>query len=117
VTPTPTPTLVPLPTRRPRGPTPTPGLEHCLSYRWSASGATPTLAQIFVEIDVTNRCGRRLAPGSIRFMVSGIRAGSVEHRAHAHSFEEVWPGRTTRIAVALQGSLDWYDEIRVELLR
>ncbi len=81
------------------------------------SGATPTLNQIFVQIDATNRCGRKLGPDDIWFEVSGVRDGSVHHRVRTHPFEEVWPGRTVRISVGLQGSADWYDEVRVVLLK
>lgn len=116
-TPTPTPTLAPIPTRRRVGPTPTPTVGQCLSYRWSMSGATPTLNQIFVQIDATNGCGRKLMPDDIWFEVAGIKDGSAVHWIRANSLEEVWPGRTVRISVGLQGSVDWYDEVRVVLLR
>jgi hypothetical protein len=113
--PTPTATPSPLPTRTPRPRRRSAG-RPCVSYRWFYSDGVPTLGQIYVEIEATNRCGRILEPGELLFVISGARAGSVEHQTPARSLEEIWPNRSGIIAASLQGTADWYDEIRVELV-
>ena len=112
-TPTPTPTLIPLPTRRPRAPTKSP---QCISFRSMITANTPRLGHNFVEIEVTNRCDKDLVTDDLWFEVSGWRDGGLVQSVRAKPFEGAARGRSVTLALDLPGSVDWYDEIRVELL-
>jgi len=111
-TPTPTPTRRPIPTRRPRRAAVT--SPRCIDYGWTISPNTPGLGHNFVEISVTNRCSRDLEPDELWFEVSGWRDGGLVQVVRAKPFDRVTRGRMVTLALDLPGSVDWYDEIRVE---
>ncbi len=111
VTPTPTPTLIPIPRRRSRqraddGP--------CVEYSWSITANMPRFGHNFVEISITNRCGRDLEPDDMWFTVTGWRDGGLVQTARARPFDRAPAGRSVVLSLDLPGSVDWYDEIRVE---
>jgi len=114
--PTITPTPSPVPEPRRRRPTPKPGLQSCLRYTASAHQSSAAWGNILVEIEVVNHCGRILEPMEIWFEVSGIREGSIVQSVRGHAFDSLWEGRSETVTIGLPGSLDWYDDVRVELL-
>ena len=47
---------------------------------------------------------------------SGYRDGAIVQTAQGHAFREIFPNRSEIITIGLPGSIDWYDEIVVEVL-
>jgi hypothetical protein len=112
-TPTPWPTI-PDPVRR--EPTPTPRVSECISYRWSTVQAFIPSAQVLTEIRVVNGCNRDLAPTELLFEISGWRDGGLIRSVRAMPFDRIRRRHSDIISVGLPGSLDWYDEITVEII-
>jgi hypothetical protein len=112
-TPTPWPTI-PVPARR--GPTPTPRVSECVSYAWSTVQAFIPSAQVLTEIRVRNNCNRDLAPTEILFEISGWRDGGLIRSVNAMPFDRIRRQHSDIITVGLPGSLDWYDEVTVEII-
>ena len=112
-TPTPWPTI-PVPERR--GPTPTPRVSDCVSYAWSTVQAFIPSAQVLTEIRVRNNCNRDLAPTELLFEISGWREGGLIRSVHAMPFDRIRRRHSDVISVGLPGSIDWYDEITVDLV-
>jgi hypothetical protein len=112
-TPTPWPTI-PVPVRR--GPTPTPRVSECVSYAWGTVQAFVPSAQVLTEIRVRNNCNRDLAPTDLLFEISGWRDGGLIRSVNAMPFDRIRRRHSDIITVGLPGSLDWYHEVRVELV-
>ena len=112
-TPTPWPTIA-VPARR--GPTPTPRVSECVSYAWSTVQAFIPSAQVLTEIRVRNNCNRDLAPTDLLFEISGWRDGGLIRSVNAMPFDRIRRRHSDIITVGLPGSLDWYHEVRVELV-
>ena len=114
--PSPTPTWWPTtPPRIRRAPTATPSPARCVEYRWGAGQSAAAWGNVLVEIEVINRCGRPLEPSELWFWVAGYRDGALVQTAQGHPFRRIFPGRSEDFSIGLPGSLDWYDEIKVEL--
>lgn len=114
LTPTPwTPSAPARPVRRPS--TPTPSAASCITATWDAHQTLATRATILVNISATNRCRRVLQPTDVWFRVTGYRNGDLIQTAQGSPFNEIFPGRTTRFGIGLPGSIDWYDDITVEV--
>ena len=71
---------------------------------------------MLVQIDVTNRCRYDLGQLDIFFRVTGWRNGGVVQSVLAHPLTTVRRGHTEFVAVDLPGSLDWYDDVTLEVL-
>jgi hypothetical protein len=116
-TPSPWPTLAPASTATPRPPpSPTPRAGECVIFRWSAQQVLQPSAHVLVEIDADNRCSRDLEPFDLWFEISGWRQGGRVQSVRGHPFERIRRGASGVIAIGLPGSIDWYDEVRVEIV-
>jgi hypothetical protein len=115
--PSPTPTWWPTaaPPVRP-APTAPPNLSSCVQFRWGAGQSAAAWGNVLVEIEVINRCGRPLEPSELWFWVTGYRDGAIVQTARGHPFRQIFPGRSEDFSIGLPGSIDWYDEITVELV-
>ena len=116
--PTPSPTP-PEPTEPPTAtpePTSPPAVEQCVTIRWSAGMSPATIAQVLVEIDATNRCGRDLEPLDVWFEIAGYRQGDLVQSVCGHLFDPLPKDGDGTAMIGLPGSADWYDEIRVAVL-
>jgi len=112
--PTPWPTSPPPPTRRP--PSPTPRISECVTYRWTSVQIFRPFAQVLIEINASNRCSHDLGPLDLWFEITGWRDGGLVQTVRAHPFESIRRNHSGNIAIGLPGSIDWYDEISVEVL-
>ncbi len=112
-TPTPWPTI-PDPVRR--EPTPTPKVSECVSFRWTTAQVFMPSAQVLTEIRANNACGRDLEPEDLMFEISGWRDGGLIRSVRAMPFDPIRRRHSDIITVGLPGSLDWYDEVRVEIV-
>ena len=112
--PTPWPTSPPPPTRRP--PSPTPRISECVTYRWTSVQIFRPFAQVLIEINASNRCSHDLGPLELWFEITGWRDGGLVQTVRAHPFESIRRNHSGNIAIGLPGSIDWYDEITVEIL-
>lgn len=81
--------------------------------RWSAG---QNVNAVLVQIDVTNRCGYDLEQLDLFFRITGWRDGGVVQSVLAHPLTTVRRSHTEFVAVNLPGSLDWYDEVTLEVL-
>ena len=116
-TPSPWPTVAAPATVTPRPqPSPTPRLSDCVTYRWSSGQVFRPSAQVLVEIEAVNRCDRDLGPLDLWFEITGWRQGSWIQSVRGHPFDRIRPGSSGIIAIGLPGSIDWYDEITVEIV-
>ena len=68
------------------------------------------------EIRINNRCNRDLAPTDLLFVISGWRDGGLIQSVRAMPFDRIRRRHSDIISVGLPGSLDWYDEITVEII-
>jgi hypothetical protein len=112
-TPTPWPTI-PDPVRR--EPTPTPKVSECVSFRWTTTQVFTPSAQVLTEIRADNGCNRDLEPTDLMFEVSGWREGGLIRSVRAMPFNPIRRRHSDIITVGVPGSLDWYDEVRVEIV-
>ena len=112
-TPTPWPTI-PDPVRR--EPTPTPKVSQCVSFRWTTTQVFTPSAQVLTEIRANNGCNRDLEPTDLMFEISGWRDGGLIRSVRAMPFNPIRRRHSEIITVGLPGSLDWYDEVRVEII-
>jgi hypothetical protein len=112
-TPTPWPTAPP-PVRR--EPSPTPALSECVVFRWSTVQVFIPSAQVLTEIRAENRCNRDIEPLDVIFEVSGWRDGGLVRSVRARPFDRIRRRHSEIISVGLPGSLDWYDQITVEIV-
>ena len=112
-TPTPWPTL-PVPARR--KPTPTPRVFECVNYRWTTIQVFRPSAQVLTEINARNNCNRDLDPQDLMFEITGWRNGDFIQSVRAMPFDRIRHRRSGIISIGLPGSLDWYDEITVEIV-
>lgn len=116
-TPSPWPTLKPPPTVTARpDPSPTPLMSECVTFRWGARQVFRPSAQVMVEIEAVNRCKRDLGPLELWFEITGWRQGSWVQSVRGHPFDRIRPGASDIVAIGLPGSIDWYDEITVEIV-
>lgn len=116
-TPSPWPILGPIATATPRpAPSPTPRAAECVSIRWSTQQVLQPFAHVLVEIDADNRCSRDLEPLDLWFEISGWRQGGLVQSVRGHPFERIRRGASGMVAIGLPGSIDWYDEVRVEIV-
>jgi hypothetical protein len=113
---TPWPTMPIIPTPTIPAATRTPSLGDCLPFRWTAIQHFSGFAQVLVEIEVTNQCGRTLDANDVWFLVSGYRDGGLVQTARGHLFDELRPRGTGLVAIGLPGSIDWYDVIEVRVI-
>ena len=114
VTPTPWIPAAPPPPQR-RQPSPTPSASECISASWDAHQSLAAWGNVLVNINATNRCRRVLQPTDVWFRVTGYRDGDLIQTAQGSPFEDIYPGRSTQFGIGLPGSIDWYDEIVVEV--
>ena len=114
---TPWPTAPPTqsPTTRPM-PSPTPLPSECVIFRWTARQVFRPSAQVMVEIDITNRCNRDFGSLNLWFEITGWRNGEWIQSVRGHPFESISRGRGGIVTIGLPGSIDWYDEITVEVV-
>lgn len=112
-----TPTWPPAPpTRAPWYPSPTPGPSHCVGVRFTADQVLAPSAQVLIQIDAFNRCGRVLEAGELWFEIRGWRDGGVVRTVYGHAFDALYRGGSVQVAIGLPGSADWYDRIDVRAL-
>lgn len=115
--PSPTPTMRAIaPPARRRRPTPTPPVSQCVVVRWTAHQSLAAWGNVLVDIHAINRCGRKLEPHEIGIWIAGYRDSAVVQTASGTAFNVVYPGRSTNFAIALPGSIDWYERITVEVM-
>lgn len=112
--PTPWPTSPPPPTRRP--PSPTPRVSECVTYRWTSVQIFRPFAQVLIEINASNGCSHDLGPLELWFEITGWRDGGLVQTVRAHPFESIRRRHSGIIAIGLPGSIDWYDQITVEIV-
>ena len=112
--PTTWPTSPPPPTRRP--PSPTPRVSECVTYRWTSVQVFRPSAHVLIEINATNRCNRDLGPLDLWFQITGWRDGGLVQTVRGHPFDSIRRRQSGDIAIGLPGSIDWYDEISVEIV-
>lgn len=112
-TPTPWPTSPP-PVRR--EPTPTPRVSECVSYRWTTVQVFRPSAQVLTEITAANNCNRDIGPLDLMFEITGWRNGGLVQSVRARPFDRIRRRHSGIISVGLPGSVDWYDEITVEIV-
>jgi hypothetical protein len=112
-TPTPWPTSPP-PVRR--DPTPTPRVSECVSYRWTTVQIFRPSAQVLTEIKADNNCNRDINPLDLMFEISGWRDGGLVQSVRARPFDRIRRRHSGIISIGLPGSIDWYDEITVEII-
>ncbi len=116
-TPSPWPTVAPPATVTPRPqPSPTPRTSDCVTYRWSSRQVFRPSAQVLVEIEAVNGCNRDLGSLDVWFEITGWRQGSWIQSVRGHPFDRIRRGGSEIIAIGLPGSIDWYDEITVEVV-
>jgi hypothetical protein len=104
---------MPTPTRRLASPTPSPA--ECLEARYGAAQSVAAWGHVLVEIRATNRCRRPVAPTEVSFLVSGFRDGAPVRTVRGHPFDTIFPGRSETFSIGLPGSIDFYDQIIVEI--
>jgi len=115
--PTPTATLAPPPpepTRPP--PSPTPGASDCLRLGFTTSQVVTPSAQVLVQVDAVNRCGRNFEPNQLWFRITGFRDGDPVRTVGGQPFHRLRRRGSVQVAIGLPGSADWYDHIAVEVL-
>ena len=112
--PTPWPTSPAPPTKRP--PAPTPRVSECVTYRWTSVQIFRPFAQVLIEINASNRCNRDLGPLDLWFEITGWRDGGLVQTVRGHPFDSIRRRHSGIIAIGLPGSIDWYDEISVEIV-
>ena len=111
----PTPWYSAVETPTPRPPTPTPSFKDCVHFRWDARQVFNPSAQVLVEINAANQCRRSIGTSDLWFVITGWRDGDMVQTVRAHPMEPIRHRRSGIIAVGLPGSIDWYDEITVEM--
>lgn len=114
--PTPWPALPTIAPRAPRRPSPTPRISQCVTFRWSSIQVFQPSAQVKVEINSVNRCGRDIEALELWFEITGWRDGDLIQTARGHPFDPLRRRRSVITTIGLPGSIDWYDEIRVEIV-
>jgi len=87
-----------------------------VTFRWSSVQTFSPSAQVKVEINAVNRCGRDIDPLDLWFEVTGWRNGDLIQTARGHPFDPLRRRRSVMTYIGLPGSIDWYDEIRVEIV-
>ena len=112
-TPTPWPTSPP-PVRR--EPTPTPRVSECVTYRWTTAQVFRPSAQVLTEIRANNNCNRDIEPRDLMFEISGWRNGALVQSVRGMPFDRIGRRHSGIISVGLPGSIDWYDQITVEIV-
>ncbi|HNX51842.1 MAG TPA: hypothetical protein PKL08_16865, partial [Thermoanaerobaculaceae bacterium] len=95
--------------------TPTAGLTRCVTLEWSASQAFDPILHVLVEVEMRNDCGRDLEPLAVWVRVQGWRQGGLVQEVMGHPFFRLDAGGRQHFGVGLPGSLDWFDDIRVEV--
>jgi hypothetical protein len=116
-TPSPWPTIAAAATATPRPqPSPTPRTSECVTFRWSSRQVFRPSAQVLVEIEAVNGCKNDLGPLELWFEITGWRQGSRVQSVRGHPFDRIRPRSSGIIAIGLPGSIDWYDEITVEVV-
>jgi hypothetical protein len=112
-------TATPWPTSPPpvrREPSPTPRVSECVSYRWTTVQILRPSAHVLTEIKAVNNCSRDLDPLDLMFEISGWREGALVQSVRASPFDRIRRRHSGIVSVGLPGSLDWYDEITVEII-
>jgi hypothetical protein len=99
-----------------RQPTPTPAVADCVTYSWTTAQIFNRSAQVLTEINAVNRCNRDIAPRELMFEVTGWRGGGRVQSVRALPFDSIRRNHSGLVSVGLPGSLDWYDEITVEIV-
>jgi len=111
---TPTPWIPSPPVRR--EPTPTPRVSECVTYRWTTIQVFRPSAQVLTEIKAKNNCNRDIGPLELMFEITGWRDEGLVQSVRARPFDRIRRRHSGIIAVGLPGSIDWYDEITVEII-
>jgi hypothetical protein len=113
----PTPWYSEVETPTPRPATPTPSIADCVNFNWNSRQVFNPSAQVLVEINAANRCKRSIGTTELWFEITGWRDGAMVQTVRGHPFETIRHRRSGTIAVGLPGSIDWYDEITVEMVQ
>jgi hypothetical protein len=71
---------------------------------------------VLTEIRANNDCIRDLGPLELMFEISGWRDGELVQSVRARPFDRIRRGHSEIVSVGLPGSIDWYDEITVEII-
>jgi len=71
---------------------------------------------VLTEIRAQNNCNRDINPLELMFEISGWRDGGLVQSVRASPFDRIRRRHSEIIAIGLPGSLDWYDEISVEII-
>ena len=114
--PTPWPVLPTTAPRTPRQPSPTPRISECVTFRWSSIQVFRPSAQVKVEINAVNRCSRDIDALELWFEITGWRNGDLIQTARGHPFDPLRRRHSVITTIGLPGSIDWYDEIVVEIV-
>jgi hypothetical protein len=69
-----------------------------------------------VEIQAFNRCGFDIGPLDLWFEITGWRQGQWIQSVRGHPFDRIRRGSSDFVTIGLPGSIDWYDEITVEIV-
>lgn len=112
-------TATPWPTPPPpirREPTPTPRVSECVGYRWTTVQILRPSAHVLTEIKAVNNCTHDIDPLELLFEISGWRDGALVQSVRARPFDRIRRRHSGIISVGLPGSLDWYDNITVEII-
>jgi hypothetical protein len=87
-----------------------------VTYRWTSVQIFRPSAQVLIEINASNRCTHDLGPLELWFEITGWRDGGLVQTVRGHPFEAIRRRHSGIIAIGLPGSIDWYDQITVEIL-
>jgi len=92
---------------------PTPAPQPCLEYSWQVSDSPAVIGQVLVEVQVRNRCGRKLEALDVIFRADGIRGGDVIYTAQGNLLESIYPDSVRTVMIALPGSRTFFDTVAV----
>ena len=73
-------------------------------------------AQVLTEITAKNNCNRDINPLELMFEISGWRDGGLVQSVRASPFDRIRRRHSGIVSMGLPGSIDWYDEITVEIV-
>ncbi len=71
---------------------------------------------MLTEITAKNSCNRDINPPDLMFEITGWRDGEFIQSVRASPFDRIRRRHSGIISVGLPGSIDWYDEITVEII-
>jgi hypothetical protein len=91
-------------------------VSECVTYRWTTIQVFRPSAQVLTEIKANNNCNRDLEPADLMFEIAGWRDGGLIQSVRAMPFDRIRRRHSGIVSVGLPGSIDWYDEIAVEIV-